>query len=91
MAATTRFIPVSEWAEHYPWPTPGALRVHICNAEKKLRTGTGPGDPTLLTCVVRFGARVLIDEQKFIEWMRQRSANACRPDQAPSRYEGNLR
>ena len=76
MTYQTRFIPVSEWAKHYPWPTPGALRVHICNAEKRARTGTGSGDPALLACVVRVGTRVLIDEKKFIEWVRQHNVRS---------------
>ena len=69
MSDATRFIPVSEWANHYPWPTPGSLRAYICNAEKRVRTGEGKGDPLFLECVVRVGSRVLIDEMKFVAWV----------------------
>ena len=74
MDIKSRFIPVSDWADYHPWPTPGAFRVHICNAEKRARTGHGNGDPTLLECVVRVGTRVLIDEELFVDWVRQHKA-----------------
>ena len=74
MPEKTRIIPVSEWDEHHTWPTEGALRVHICNAEKRQRTGEGPGDPEWLTCVIRYAGRLLIDEEKFFQLMRRHSA-----------------
>lgn len=81
MKNQTRFIPVSDWADFHPWPTPGALRVHICNAEKSVRTGEGIGDPALLDCVVRVGGRVLIDECKFIDWVRMHRVGDSDRDQ----------
>jgi len=65
MTVTNRFIPVNEWNDFYPWPTQGSIRVRICDAEK------GRGDPEFITCILRIGRRVLIDEAKFIDWVRQ--------------------
>ena len=69
MTQSNRFIPVSEWNNFYPWPTQGSIRVRICHAEK------GRGDPEFLTCILRIGRRVLIDESKFIKWVRQHRVN----------------
>ena len=63
-AGNGRFIPVSDFDQFHPWPTVGALRVRICQAEKD------GGDKEFLKCVVRVGTRVLIDEVVFVEWMR---------------------
>ena len=65
MTQSNRFIPVNEWNDFYPWPTPGSIRVRICDAEN------GRGDPEFLTCILRIGRRVLIDEAEFINWVRQ--------------------
>ena len=67
MTTSNRFIPVNEWNDFYPWPTQGSIRVRICDAEK------GRGDPEFLNCIIRVGRRVLIDENKFIEWVRLHS------------------
>lgn len=65
MTESDRFIPVNEWNDFYPWPTQGSIRVRICDAEK------GRGDPEFLNCIIRVGRRVLIDENKFVEWVRR--------------------
>ena len=65
MNQSGRFIPVNKFDDFYPWPTPGAIRVRICDAE------AGRGDPEFLKCVCRVGRRVLIDENKFVEWVRR--------------------
>ena len=65
MQCENRFIPVNEWNDFYPWPTQGSIRVRICDAEK------GRGDVSFLDCIVRIGRRVLIDENKFVEWVRR--------------------
>ena len=70
MSTKTRYIPVSEWDQFYPWPTVGALRVRICEAEKR------GGDQSFLDCVVRVGHRVLIDEAAFTSWMRAHVASS---------------
>ena len=67
MQNSNRFIPVNQWNDFYPWPTEGSIRVRICDAEK------GRGDAGFLNCIVRIGRRVLIDECKFIEWVRLHS------------------
>ena len=68
-AGNGRFIPVSDFDQYFPWPTVGALRVRICQAEKD------GGDKKFLKCVVRVGTRVLIDEAAFVEWMRSHTVN----------------
>lgn len=72
---STRFIPLSDWAKHHPWPTPGAFRVQICKAEKAVQAHGSLREDSILSCVVRIGRRVLIDEQKFIAWVRKHSPN----------------
>jgi hypothetical protein len=56
----TRFIPVSEWEKHHPWPKVGGLRWLIFNEKKN----------GFSSVVRRCGRRVLIDEAAFLEWMR---------------------
>ncbi|MDT8440647.1 MAG: hypothetical protein RQ723_03180 [Desulfuromonadales bacterium] len=60
--APTRLIPVTEWEKHHMWPPTGGLR-HLIFHEK-----TNGFD----SCVIRAGRRVLIDEEKFFEWARNR-------------------
>ncbi len=67
MTTSNRFIPVNQWNEFYPWPTEGSIRVRICDAEH------GRGDPEFLNCIIRVGRRVLIDENRFVEWVRLHS------------------
>lgn len=61
-ANKSRFIPVSKWNDHHPWPPPGGLRYLIFHEKTN---GFSP-------CVVRVGRTVLIDEQAFLEWMRSK-------------------
>ena len=65
MTQSNRFIPVNEWNDFYPWPTQGSIRVRICDAEN------GRGDASFLDCIIRIGRRVLIDENRFVEWVRK--------------------
>lgn len=73
----TRFIPVSKFNDFHPWPTVGSLYLRIHEAER------GKGDPDFLRCVRRVGTRVLIDEQKFIEWVRVQEGEAHPERAAP--------
>ena len=57
----TRLIPVTKWKDYHPWPPIGGLR-HLIFFEKT--NGFNH-------CVVRLGRRVLIDEQRFFEWVDQ--------------------
>jgi hypothetical protein len=59
----TRFIPVSEWPKHHPWPPVGGLRHLIFFAK------TNGFD----TVICRVGRRVLIDETKFFDFMRKKN------------------
>lgn len=53
-----RLIPVTQWADHHPWPPIGGLRHLVFHADSN---GFG-------YCLVRIGRRVLIDEEKFFTW-----------------------
>ncbi len=55
----TRLIPVTQWKDYHPWPPIGGLR-HLIFYEKTNGFNL---------CVVRLGRRVLIDEDKFFEWV----------------------
>ena len=54
----SRFIPVTQWENHHPWPPIGGLR-HLIFFEKT---------NGFAHCILRIGRRVLIDEEKFFEW-----------------------
>lgn len=57
----TRLIPVTQWKDYHPWPPIGGLR-HLIFFEKT---------NGFKHCVVRLGRRVLINEDKFFEWVEQ--------------------
>ena len=57
----TRLIPVTKWEDYHPWPPIGGLR-HLIFFEKT---------NGFKHCVVRLGRRVLINEDKFFEWVEQ--------------------
>lgn len=55
----TRYIPLTDWPNHHPWPKLGGLRHLVFHAktngfEKVIR---------------RAGRRVLLDEQAFFAWL----------------------
>jgi hypothetical protein len=62
--AIPRLIPVKDWPKFHPWPTVAGLRWLVFHAKTK----------GLDAAVVRVGHRVLIDEAKFFEWVRQQNA-----------------
>ena len=66
-----RLIPVPKWNELHLWPTIGALRHYIFNAETN----------GFSTCIVRVGSRILIDEDKFFEWARSNQGTAAGQNQ----------
>ncbi|MCL4687197.1 MAG: hypothetical protein KJ007_01380 [Burkholderiales bacterium] len=58
---TTRFIPVTEWGNHHPWPPLGGLRHLVFNAK----------DNGFDQVVRKIGRRVLIDEAAFVRWVNE--------------------
>jgi len=59
MNEQTRFIPLTQWPNHHPWPSISALRYYVFHEktngfEKVIR---------------RVGKRVLIDEKSFFAWV----------------------
>jgi hypothetical protein len=54
----SRLIPLSKWANFYPWPTYGMLRAYVFNAE------ANGAD----VWIVRVGKRVLVREDRFFPW-----------------------
>lgn len=61
-AQGTRYIPLTEWNKHHPWPPIGGLR-HLVFHER-----TNGFDRVIR----RIGRRVLIDERRFHEWVDQK-------------------
>ncbi len=51
-------IPVSKWNERHPYPSVSQLRWNIFRPVNGFEK-----------CIVRVGKRVLIDEEKFFEWI----------------------
>lgn len=58
-SSKTRFIPVTDWKNHHPWPRDGGLRHLIFHADKN----------GFNKVIVRAGRRILIDEHAFFEWL----------------------
>jgi len=58
-APRTRYIPASDWNKHHPWPTPGGLRWLIFHGHQN----------GFARCTRKIGARVLIDEAAFLDWV----------------------
>ena len=61
----TRYIPVSDWEKHHPWPPTGGLRHLIFNREKN----------GFISVIKKVGKRVLIDESAFFTWMSTQGGN----------------
>lgn len=56
---TTRLIPCADWPKYHPWPSVAGLRWMIFNAKVS----------GFEKVIKRVGRRVLIDEQKFFEFV----------------------
>ena len=74
----TRFIPVTDWPKHHPWPPIGGLRHLIFYGEKN----------GFARCLRKIGTRVLIDEAEFFRWVDEHS-HECKP--VPSKARGRRR
>lgn len=57
-----RIIPLANWPDFHPWPSVAGLRYYVFNERQN----------GFDKVVVRRGRRVLIDEDAFFEWVRQR-------------------
>ena len=71
---TTRFIPVPQWNDFYPWPSPSGLRWMIFNAEKN---GFADAFP-------KINGRRLVDEEKFFEIARAQGNKESSQDRSPA-------
>ena len=60
MSNEARLIPVKAWPKFYPWPSVAGRRNLIVKADKN----------GFDTVIIRIGRRVLIDEQRFLDWAR---------------------
>ena len=58
---TTKYITVTDWPQHHPWPSSAGLRHLIFN---KSTNG-------FHTVVKKVGKRVLIDEAAFFTWVEE--------------------
>ena len=65
---STRFIAVSDWPKHHPWPPIGGLRHLIFNSREN-------GFALVLR---RVGRRILINEKKFFEYIEEKNAEWSR-------------
>ena len=63
MKRNTKFITVSDWPNHHPWPPNGGLRHLIFNAQ------TNGFDKVIR----RVGRRILIDETAFFKWVEEQN------------------
>ena len=62
----TRFIPLTDWPKHHPWPPIGGLRHLAFNAETN----------GFKTAFKRVGRRVLVDETEFFRCVEARNGRA---------------
>lgn len=58
-----KYIPLTAWGVHHPWPPLGGLRHLVFNAKSN-------GFDTVIR---RVGKRILIDEQAFFSWLDQQN------------------
>jgi hypothetical protein len=60
---SSRLIPLTDWPKYHPWPPLGGLRHMVFHAET-----TG-----FAKAIKRCGRRVLIDEDKFFEFIEEKN------------------
>lgn len=63
-----RYIPIPKFNEYHPDPSPAALRWLVFS-----------NPDNFSCCVVRRGRRVLIDEEKYFEWLEQQNKKVDAP------------
>ena len=59
-----RYIPLSKWNEHYPYPTVSGLRNLVFHADKN----------GFHKVIRRVGRRILIAEKSYFEWIEEQNA-----------------
>ena len=73
MQATTNnirnLIPLTRWGEKHQHPPIGGLRYLVFNAHQN----------GFDSCIVRIGKRVLIDEEKYFEWVDNQNSTSLNP------------
>jgi len=57
--AQKKYVPLTSWPNHHPWPPLGGLRHLVFNAKSN-------GFDAVIR---RVGRRILIDEQAFFNWL----------------------
>ena len=67
-SAGNRFILVTEWHKHHPWPSTNTLRHLIFHKEKF----------GFDVCIRRLGRRVLISEKDFFAWLESDGGNMAK-------------
>ena len=60
----TRLIPITDWNQYHPWPPTGGLRHLRFHESAKRFSGA----------FVKVGRRVLVDEAKFFECVKNQEA-----------------
>jgi len=63
-----KLFTLRDWAHTHQWPTENSLRWRIHKADRD-------PDDLFRKCFVRVGTRVLIDEQKFYEWVESEDSS----------------
>jgi hypothetical protein len=61
--ATQRFIPLVDWPKYHPWPPIGGLRHLVFHSASN----------GFRRVYKKCGRRILIDEQKFFEFLEQKN------------------
>lgn len=62
----SKLIPLAKWNEHHDFPTVGSLRQFNFYNTDNFNT----------ICVIQSGKRILLDEDKVLNWLRTRSKSA---------------
>lgn len=73
---TTQLLTVKHFSEKHPSFTHGALRALIFAAATRTTSKGAITGNGLAPAIIRIGAKVLIDEAKFFEWVREQQAAA---------------
>lgn len=55
--------PLTKWEDKHGYPPPGQLRALVFNAEKN----------GFSKCIRRIGKRVLIDDEKYFQWVDEQN------------------
>lgn len=87
-------LPIKQLCAKYPFTEP-SIRWHIfCSKSRESSRGTIPGNG-LARAIVRVGRRILIDEERFFDWLLEQDAASDAHGQrtrtsSPSAAAGNV-